>query len=165
MGSGAFRQAARRRCLPLCLSMPGRRGWLLTRMVCCKHEGTHADKIETSMMLYIAPNSVDMAKATKDCPTGTGPLTPEKGNAGKYPPSGIYGDATLARQRRESLKRRLPTFSAISRHFAASRCLSDIGRIDSDECRRLSRQEQAHSRWSRVRRRGTMRAAAQRMDQ
>jgi creatinine amidohydrolase len=59
-------------------------------------EGTHADEIETSMMLYIAPETVDMSKASKDFPTGTGPLTPEKGVAGRYSPSGIYGDATLA---------------------------------------------------------------------
>lgn len=60
-----------------------------------QREGTHADEIETSMMLYIAPDSVDMAKATRDFPTGIGPLTPEKGKAGRYSP-GIYGDATLA---------------------------------------------------------------------
>jgi creatinine amidohydrolase len=59
-------------------------------------EGTHADEIETSMMLYIAPESVDMAKATKDFPNGRGPLTPEKNLTGRYSPSGIYGDATLA---------------------------------------------------------------------
>lgn len=59
-------------------------------------EGTHADEIETSMMLYIAPASVDMSRATKDFPVGTGPLTPFKGRAGRYSPSGIYGDATLA---------------------------------------------------------------------
>ena len=29
-------------------------------------EGTHADEIETSMMLYIAPNTVRMSKAVKD---------------------------------------------------------------------------------------------------
>jgi creatinine amidohydrolase len=61
-----------------------------------QREGTHADEVETSMMLYIAPDSVDMAKATKDFPKGTGPLTPEKGAPGQYSPSGIYGDATLA---------------------------------------------------------------------
>lgn len=59
-------------------------------------QGTHADEIETSMMLYIAPESVDMTKAGKDFPTGTGPLTPEKSPAGRYSPSGIFGDATLA---------------------------------------------------------------------
>jgi len=59
-------------------------------------EGTHADEIETSMMLYIEPGSVDMSKATKDYPSGVGPLTPNPGQAGGYSPSGIYGDATLA---------------------------------------------------------------------
>ncbi len=59
-------------------------------------EGTHADEIETSMMLYIDPESVDMRKATKDFPAGDGPLTPEAGRPGGYSPSGIYGDATLA---------------------------------------------------------------------
>jgi creatinine amidohydrolase len=59
-------------------------------------EGTHADEIETSMMLYIAPETVDMAKATKDFPAGTGPLTPDRGKPGQYSPSGIFGDATLA---------------------------------------------------------------------
>jgi creatinine amidohydrolase len=58
--------------------------------------GTHADEIETSMMLYIAPETVNMAKASKDYPTGTGPLTPTKGAPGRYSPSGIFGDATLA---------------------------------------------------------------------
>jgi len=61
-----------------------------------QREGTHADEIETSMMLYIAPDSVDMTKATKDFPTGTGALTPTKGTVGRYSPSGVYGDATLA---------------------------------------------------------------------
>ena len=58
-------------------------------------EGTHADEIETSMMLHIAPSTVDMSKAAKDFPKGTGPLTPTN-PAGRFSPSGIYGDATLA---------------------------------------------------------------------
>jgi creatinine amidohydrolase len=61
-----------------------------------QREGTHADEIETSMMLYIAPDSVDMTKATKDFPTGTGAWTPVKSNTGNYSASGIYGNATLA---------------------------------------------------------------------
>lgn len=61
-----------------------------------QREGTHADEIETSMMLYIAPDSVDMTKATKDFPTSTGAWTPVKSNTGNYSASGIYGDATLA---------------------------------------------------------------------
>lgn len=61
--------------------------------------GTHADEIETSMMLYIAPNTVDMSKAARDIPEvdGPGPLTLDPHNPnGRYSPTGIYGDATLA---------------------------------------------------------------------
>jgi len=59
-------------------------------------EGTHADEIETSMMLYIAPQSVNMAKAVKDFPRGKGPLQWKDPQGPEYSPSGIYGDATLA---------------------------------------------------------------------
>jgi creatinine amidohydrolase len=59
-------------------------------------EGTHADEIETSIMLYVAPKSVDMKKAAKDFPQGNGPLQWKDPKAPRYSPSGIYGDATLA---------------------------------------------------------------------
>jgi creatinine amidohydrolase len=61
--------------------------------------GTHADEIETSMMLYIRPEIVDMAKAVKDYnPLGGRGLTrdPDNKDAGVYSASGVYGDATLA---------------------------------------------------------------------
>jgi creatinine amidohydrolase len=59
--------------------------------------GTHADEIETSLMLYIDPASVDMAKAVKDYhPSETGGLTRDPHKPGAYSASGIYGDATLA---------------------------------------------------------------------
>jgi creatinine amidohydrolase len=59
--------------------------------------GTHADEIETSLMMYIAPASVDMSKAVKDYhPSETGGLTRDPHRPGVYSPSGIYGDATLA---------------------------------------------------------------------
>ena len=59
--------------------------------------GTHADEIETSMMLYIAPETVDMAKAVKDYdPRPVRSLTRDPQGAGKYSPTGVYGDATLA---------------------------------------------------------------------
>jgi creatinine amidohydrolase len=58
--------------------------------------GTHADEIETSMMLYMAPNTVDMRKAVKDYHEGTGPLTRTEGGTGTYSPTGIWGDPTLA---------------------------------------------------------------------
>jgi creatinine amidohydrolase len=58
--------------------------------------GTHADEIETSMMLYIDPASVDMKKAVKDYQPGTGGLTRDAKATGTYSPTGIYGDPTLA---------------------------------------------------------------------
>lgn len=59
--------------------------------------GTHADEIETSMMLYMYPQRVDMSKAVKDdAPQGTGGLSRVPGTAKTYSPSGVWGDATLA---------------------------------------------------------------------
>jgi creatinine amidohydrolase len=59
--------------------------------------GTHADEIETSMMLFIAPSTVDMTEATKDYhPAAKGGLTRDPKGDGSYSASGIYGDATLA---------------------------------------------------------------------
>jgi creatinine amidohydrolase len=63
--------------------------------------GTHADEIETSMMLYIAPSSVDMKKAVKDYhPSGKGGLTRNPNGAGDYSASGVFGDATLATRKK-----------------------------------------------------------------
>lgn len=57
--------------------------------------GTHADEVETSMMLYIAPDRVDMQSAVCDYSPGRGlSRTPVPGKA--HSPSGVYGDATLA---------------------------------------------------------------------
>jgi creatinine amidohydrolase len=59
--------------------------------------GTHADEIETSMMLYIAPSTVDMKKALKDYhPSSKSGLTRNSTGEGVYSASGIYGDPTLA---------------------------------------------------------------------
>ena len=58
--------------------------------------GTHADEIETSMMLYIDPRSVDMSKAVKDYHPGTSPFTRDAAGKGLYSASGVFGDATLA---------------------------------------------------------------------
>jgi creatinine amidohydrolase len=61
--------------------------------------GTHADESETSMMLYIKPEIVDMRKAAKDYhPLDGRGLTrnPENKNAGVYSATGIYGDPSLA---------------------------------------------------------------------
>lgn len=59
--------------------------------------GTHADEIETSIMLYIAPERVEMDKAVCDFHPGTGPLTRDPRGPGTYSASGVFGDATLAR--------------------------------------------------------------------
>ncbi len=61
--------------------------------------GTHADESETSMMLYIKPDIVDMSRAVKDYhPLNGRGLTRDPGNkeAGVYSVTGIYGDPTLA---------------------------------------------------------------------
>jgi creatinine amidohydrolase len=67
--------------------------------------GTHADECETSMMLVIAPETVDMAKAEKDYHENKpGRLTRDPNGPGTYSPSGIWGDATLAtREKGEAL--------------------------------------------------------------
>ena len=59
--------------------------------------GTHADEIETSMMLFMAPASVNMKRAVKDYhPNKPGPLTRDPNGNGTYSPTGSWGDPTLA---------------------------------------------------------------------
>jgi creatinine amidohydrolase len=62
--------------------------------------GSHADEIETSLMLAIAPGLVDMtrARASPISPGGPqrGPLSPDDPNSPNYSPSGSFGDPTLA---------------------------------------------------------------------
>jgi creatinine amidohydrolase len=61
--------------------------------------GTHADELETSMMLYIDPAGVDMTKAVRDyTPAPPGPLrlTRKPNGPGTYSATGIWGDPTLA---------------------------------------------------------------------
>jgi len=62
--------------------------------------GTHADELETSMMLYMYPGVVHMAKAVDDYHPGAGGLTRDSLAAvreGKvWSRSGTYGNATLA---------------------------------------------------------------------
>ena len=61
--------------------------------------GSHADELETSLMLALAPQLVDMSRAeaspalTHDTP---GRLTPSDKNSPNYSRSGSYGDPTLA---------------------------------------------------------------------
>ncbi|HUG54563.1 MAG TPA: creatininase family protein [Vicinamibacteria bacterium] len=60
--------------------------------------GTHADEIETSLMLFLAPASVRMEKAVADgLEVRPGPLTRDPASAtGHVSPSGVFGDPTLA---------------------------------------------------------------------
>ena len=61
--------------------------------------GTHADEVETSMMLYIDPALVDMRRAVKEFNPSPGPsllLTRRRGGPGTFSESGVWGDPTLA---------------------------------------------------------------------
>ena len=57
--------------------------------------GSHADEHETSLMLHIAPEVVDMNRAVDDGAEGEGRLTRTRGQ-GLWSESGVYGQATLA---------------------------------------------------------------------
>jgi len=63
-----------------------------------KETGGHADEMESSNILYMRGDLVDMKKARDDTSNygQPGPLTPVPLNGGKYNPSGIIGFATLA---------------------------------------------------------------------
>ena len=61
--------------------------------------GSHADELETSLMLALAPDLVDMNRAEPSPAIGfeaPGPLTPLDLNSPNYSRSGSYGDPTLA---------------------------------------------------------------------
>lgn len=57
--------------------------------------GSHADEHETSLMLHIAAQLVDMSKAVDDGAEGQGRLSRTRGT-GTWSESGVYGQATLA---------------------------------------------------------------------
>jgi creatinine amidohydrolase len=59
--------------------------------------GTHADESETSMMLFLRPDTVDMTKAQRDFnPKRPGPFTRNPDGPGTWSPTGTWGDPTLA---------------------------------------------------------------------
>ncbi len=69
----------------------------LEKIIRKQEGGTHADEIETSIMLYIAPSDVDMKKAVKDYHPSRGRgLTRDPKGEGTYSATGIWGDPTLA---------------------------------------------------------------------
>jgi len=57
--------------------------------------GSHADEHETSLMLHIAPEVVNMSLAVDDGAEGEGRLARNKGQ-GLWSRSGVFGQATLA---------------------------------------------------------------------
>ena len=57
--------------------------------------GSHADEHETSLMLHIAPEVVNMSLAVDDGAEGEGRLTRNQGQ-GLWSRSGVFGQATLA---------------------------------------------------------------------
>ncbi len=56
--------------------------------------GSHADLVETSVMLFVAPEVVNMALAVPDqhAERSPGGLTRDRDGSGTYSPSGIYGN-------------------------------------------------------------------------
>lgn len=70
----------------------------LEKELCDQKEGTHADEVETSLMLHMHPTRVSMGKALKDYGVrkGAGIMVRTSDEQGMFAPSGIYGDATLA---------------------------------------------------------------------
>lgn len=61
-------------------------------------DGSHADEIETSLMLHIAPATVDMKKAVREINPRSNPmrLTRQRDAQGTFSASGVFGDPTLA---------------------------------------------------------------------
>jgi len=84
--------------------------------------GSHADEVETSLMLFIEPEAVDMVKAVRDYHPGEGPLTRRRGAPGAYSPTGVHGDATLATWGKGR---------AVA-HAMVSAILADIARLRSE---------------------------------
>ena len=61
--------------------------------------GSHADELETSLMLALAPDLVEMSRAEASPALkheAPGPLTPSEVSSPNYSRSGSYGDPTLA---------------------------------------------------------------------
>ena len=64
-----------------------------------QNHGSHADELETSLMLALAPELVEMSRAEASPPVlreAAGRLTPADAASPNYSRSGSYGDPTLA---------------------------------------------------------------------
>ena len=105
--------------------------------------GTHADEVETSMMLYIDSASVDMRRAVKEFNPSSGPslqLTRRRGGPGTFSESGVWGDPTLATREkgRVIVEGLVKQSSTISRPFV----LQHLRR--RDPCRHLNGRRHLH---------------------
>ena len=59
--------------------------------------GSHADELETSVMLYVAGDKVHLDRARPElAPDAPGPLTRQPGGPGVHSPTGAWGDPTSA---------------------------------------------------------------------
>ncbi len=91
--------------------------------------GTHADEIETSIMLFMAPEIVNMDRAICDYHgDAPGPLSRERRPDTVYSPTGAWGDPTKAsREKGERLVKALIDGIAddINRLFAQIRSISN----------------------------------------
>ena len=93
---GRFADPARVRHIPI---YRGARFEAARRDLSEQGAGGHADEIETSILLAIAPKIVDMARAEASPPGSgaeAGPLSPSDRSSPNYAPSGSTGDPTLA---------------------------------------------------------------------
>ena len=71
----------------------------VSKRIAKQPHGSHADEIETSKMLWLAPEVVDMAKAQPsplNTPMQRGPFSRTNSQHANYSPSGVYGDPRLA---------------------------------------------------------------------
>ncbi|NJK31218.1 MAG: creatininase family protein [Deltaproteobacteria bacterium] len=85
--------------------------------------GTHADEIETSMILYMAPDKVDMRAAVRDYhPRGKrGYLSRDPNTEETYSKTGIWGDPTLATRAKGRARGRSAGRRDAGGHRAAAR--------------------------------------------
>ncbi len=77
----------------------GRRYRATAERVALQEFGSHADELETSLMLALAPDAVDMTLAEASPVAGrdtSGPLTPFDTESPNYSASGTFGNPTLA---------------------------------------------------------------------
>lgn len=69
----------------------------LEKQLASQPGGTHADELETSMMLELCPDRVQLQKARPDYHgNAPGGLTRRRDGPGVYSPTGAWGDPTLA---------------------------------------------------------------------